>query len=178
MIISIALVGATIGLIVYFIILPTIQDIKRISDAVYIERIDLEKKYVRGQLLKKTLEDFEKVKPEKEKLASIFIKEGKELEFITALEKIAAGHNLEQSIQLQTAIRGKGEKNLYPLLLAVGINGDFIEILKYLKDLEKLNYYFNIFSLNIGLAAKNSENKAVNAILTGKIYTIPAAQAL
>lgn len=175
--ISIALVGATIGLIVYFIILPTIQDIKKISDAVYAERMDLEKKYIRGQLLKKTLEDFEKVKPEKEKLASIFVSQGKELEFITALEKIAAVHGLKQSIQLQPTAGKKGEK-LYPLLLEVTTNGDFIEILKYLKDLEKLNYYFNIFSLNLGLDAKNSSNKAINAILTGKIYTRPAAQAL
>lgn len=175
-IIFIGLVGATIGLIVYLIILPTIKDIKKISDAVYAERIDLEKKYIRGQLLKKTLEDFEKVKPEKEKLASIFVNQGGELEFITALEKIAAGRGLEQNIQLQAATGKKNEKNLYPLLLAVTVKGDFIEILKYLKDLEKINYYFNIFSLAIGLAEKTSGNEAVNAILTGKIYILPAGQ--
>lgn len=177
-IISAAVAGFTIGLLIYFIILPTIQDIKKISDAVYAERVDLEKKYMRGQLLKKTLEDFEKIKPEKEKLASIFINPGKELEFITALEKIAGRYNLKQNIQLPTISEKIGEKTYYPLPLEVVINGDFIEILKYLKDLERLNYYFNIASINISLDEKNSEKKSVNAILNGKIYILPLVQAL
>ncbi|OGY47433.1 MAG: hypothetical protein A3J65_04780 [Candidatus Buchananbacteria bacterium RIFCSPHIGHO2_02_FULL_45_11b] len=175
-IISIALVGAATGLIVYAIILPTIQDIKKISDAVYAERMDLEKKYIRGQLLKKTLEDFEKARPQKEKLASVFVNQGKELEFITALEKIAADQGLKQNIQMPAATGKKSEKNLYSRLLGITVNGDFIGILKYLKDLEKLNYYFNISSLTVGLDGKNPGNKAVNAILTGKIYTLPGAQ--
>ena len=87
-IISVAAVLSVTFIVVYFIILPTIRDIKKISDAVYQERVDLEKKYLRGQLLKKTIQDFEKIKPQQEKLAAAFIKEGEELEFITALERM------------------------------------------------------------------------------------------
>ena len=95
---------------------------------------------------------------------------------ITALEKIAADQGLKQNIQMPAATGKKSEKNLYSRLLGITVNGDFIGILKYLKDLEKLNYYFNISSLTVGLDGKNPGNKAVNAILTGKIYTLPGAQ--
>ena len=59
-IISVAAVLSVTFIVVYFIILPTIRDIKKISDAVYQERVDLEKKYLdlsikRYNDLKKTL---------------------------------------------------------------------------------------------------------------------------
>ena len=54
-----------ISLITVFIIIPTISDIKKISNPIYLERVDLEKKYLRGQLLKKTVSNFEEIKSQK-----------------------------------------------------------------------------------------------------------------
>ena len=67
--ISVALVVVILILVgvVALVIWPTITDIRKISNAIYLERIDLEKKYLRGQLLRKTVDDFEKIKPTIEK---------------------------------------------------------------------------------------------------------------
>jgi Tfp pilus assembly protein PilO len=166
--ISITIVIAAIGLIIYFIILPTIKDIEAISEAVYAERVDLEKKYLRGQLLKKTVENFQKIEPEKDKLVSIFINEGEELKFITALERIAASHGLVQNLKLQT--RREGSNNYYPLPLEITTKGRFIQTLRYLKDLERLNYYFNIFSLNL---SNGEGGNLITGAINGEIYVLP-----
>ena len=159
-----------IALIIYFIILPTINDIKKISDAVYAERVELEIKYLRGQLLKKTIEDFEKIRPKKEKLSSVFIREGNELEFITALEKIASFYNLNQDLKLQSARDDKDKKNYYYAMpLTVNIQGEFTKTLEYLKSLEQLNYYFNISSLDV---TASEQKNLVSTNLKGEIYAL------
>lgn len=165
--ISIIIVLIFTALIIYFVIYPTIKDIKKISSTIYDERVDLEKKYLRGQLLKKTIEEFESAKPKQEKLASIFIVEGNELEFITALEKIASAYNVEQSLQLKP-VQNKNSF-YYSLPLDIKIKGNFINILKYLKELEKSNYYFNISAVDL-----NNDNKTdiISADLSGKVYAL------
>ncbi len=113
------------GLVIYLVILPTIKDIRGINEDVYAERVDLEKKYLRGQLLRKTVEDFEKIRPEKDKLSSVFIPEKEELKFITDLEKIAANNNLLQIIGLEQS-KDAGEKgNFYPIPLRIKTSGEF-----------------------------------------------------
>jgi len=168
--IYIVIVLAITSIIVYFVILPTVTDIKKISDAVYAERVDLEKKYLRGQLLKTTIENFEKIRPEKEKLASIFIAEGEELKFITALEKVAASHNLAQTLSLQALKEGEEIKDFYyPLPLKITSQGKFTDILRYLKSLEQLNYSFNISSITI--SPNQQQSLMIN--LSGDVYILP-----
>lgn len=156
--------------IIYFIILPTVNEIKRISNDIYLERVDLEKKYQRGQLLRVTIKNFETIKPKKSKLESVFINEGEELKFITSLEKIANDNNLNQEIKVQEKKIERQENNYYPLSLAISIRGEFINIMKYLQSLEKLNYYFNISAINIGA---DGQNKSILTNITGEIYVLP-----
>lgn len=159
-----------IGLIIYFIILPTLKDIKKISDDIYAERVDLEKKYQRGQLLRKTIENFEKVKPEKDKLTSAFIIANRELEFITTLENVASIHQLAQDIKFQRA-QSEGANLAFPSSLELTVSkGSFTKILQYLKDLERLNYYFNISSINMDVASKGQSQPVTT--LRGNVYTL------
>ncbi|MBI3290881.1 type 4a pilus biogenesis protein PilO [Candidatus Falkowbacteria bacterium] len=160
-----------IAFISYFIILPTIRDIQSIKKAVYLEREDLERKYLRGQLLNKTIEDFERIKPEKDKLLSIFITEGEELEFITDLEEIAGRHNIEQNIKLQS---NKSRENFYfSLPLEISGTGNFTQILRYLKDIERLKYYFNIKNIAASTSQGGGTLAPINVTLSGKIYGVP-----
>jgi Tfp pilus assembly protein PilO len=174
-IISISTIIIVTVIVIYFIILPTSSEIKEISRAVHNERVDLEKKYVRGQLLKKTIKDFEKIKPEKYKLISVFIGQGEELKFITELEKIANARKLSQKIELGKVDEKKVTKNsLYSLPLKINLTGNFISIIQYLNDLERSNYYFNISAINfISPNQNNNQNNEVLAILNGDIYILP-----
>ncbi|MAF13839.1 MAG: hypothetical protein CMI53_03030 [Parcubacteria group bacterium] len=167
--ISIGVVMVVMSIIIYFVILPTVNDIKSISDAVFNERLDLEKKYLRGQLLKETIENFEKIEPEKEKLTSIFIIEGEELEFITLLEKIAETYNLTQTLKLNTPDKSTNVE-YYTLSSQVSVNGEFIDVLKYLESLEQSNFYFNISSLALDTLSQGE----VTANFKGNIFVAPA----
>jgi len=175
--ISIILVLLFTGLIAYFIIWPTVRDIRKISQSIYLERLDLEKKYQRGQLLRKTLADFEKIKPEREKLTSIFITEGKELDFITTLEKVALINNVNQEIKLKAEEKiknGEGAKSYLTTPLAVNISGNFIDVLKYLNSLQMLRYYFNIANFSLSSAsANNNVTGEVKASFEGEVYSLP-----
>ena len=167
-IILILILFVSIGLISFFIILPTIKDIREISSAIKREKEDLEIKYQKGQLIRKTTEDFEKAKPLGDKLLSIFIPANKELEFITTLEKISQEYGVKQKIDLKTE-EIKEEKNIKILPLQLSLEGDFIQILKYLDKLNKLNYYFNVSTINFITNEKMTGE--VKVIVKGKAYS-------
>ena len=176
-IISALVVVILIGAIVYTIIIPTVNDIKEISNSVYLERVDLEKKYLRGQLLRKTIEDFEKIQPEKDKFSSIFVVKGEELEFITALETLANRNNLTQDIKLQATRENvlKGGAGALPLQILT--RGGFINTMQYLRDIERLNYYFNVLNIELGVVSVNQgSNDPITLNISGNVYTTPKAQ--
>lgn len=147
-ILSILIVLIGTSLISYFIILPTVNDIKAIKEAVYLERVDLEVKYLKGQLLNKALDDFEKTKTEKDKLTSVFIIKGEELEFITSLEQIAENYNIAQELKLGQG-ESMGNKQYSTSRLSVNAQGPFNDLLKYLDEIRHLNYYYNIDEIDI-----------------------------
>ncbi|OGY47672.1 MAG: hypothetical protein A2840_00095 [Candidatus Buchananbacteria bacterium RIFCSPHIGHO2_01_FULL_47_11b] len=161
-IVAILLIG-----VVVFIIWPTITDIRQISQSVYLERVDLEKKYLRGQLLRKTIEDFEKIKPERDRLNTIFLLTGDELSFITTLEQIAHNRQLaEHKIDLQPARSG-----FFPLRLT--LSGTFEQVMGYVSDIESLSQYYIIDNLSVATSRieNGTEPAAIRLNLSGKIYS-------
>jgi len=156
--------------IAYFIILPTVADIIQIHDAVYKERLDLETKYKRGQLLKQTIANFEKVKPVSEKISSAFIIKNNELDFITALEKIATADNVTQNVHLAPQPQKTSEGvSYFPLNLEIDVSGEYINILKYLNDLELQTYQINISSI---VLTGNSKDNSIDGKITGQVYSL------
>jgi len=163
-IISVAVIILFIGLISLFIIIPTVKDIKKINDTIYTERVDLEKKYLKGQLLRKTVKDFEAIKPEKDKLNVIFVKEGEELKFISTLEDMASQAGVRQTIELQTK-NLTSNRGIRTMPIKITAEGNFYQIFGYLTSLEKLSYYLNLSS--IGLSANRDY---ITAVFTGEIF--------
>jgi len=159
-----------IGLIIALIILPTARDILKISDAIHLERVDLEKKYQRGQLLRETIDNFDKIKNREADLKNVFLTKGQELGFITKLEQIAAQHNLEQEIRLQIPDNMTKEFTEIPLVL--NIRGSYSNIVRYLKSLEQESFYYpiNTWKLNAVRGGDASpESPIITAVFTGNI---------
>lgn len=158
----------SVFLMAYFIIMPTIKDIQKISDAIVKEKEDLEIKYQKGQLLKEISKDFEKIKPQKNKLNTIFLQKGEELKFVTTLEEIAKKYNVDQIIVLNQDGVKKSEET-YTLPINIEASGEFIQVLKYLYDIEKLSYYFNIEMINV--SSKSANIGTVKVSFTGDIFS-------
>ncbi|MEA3464126.1 MAG: hypothetical protein U9R14_03565 [Patescibacteria group bacterium] len=137
-----------IGCLVYFIIIPTIGSIKAIGQNIENQRIDLEKKYIKGQNLRQLTKNLKKIEPQLVVLDQIFINQDYELEFIIAMEELANQNNVSQKINLDTSrvIEGNG-RQILPLNLF--LQGNYTDIINYLTSLETLNYYININSLEL-----------------------------
>ncbi len=153
----------------YFIILPTIQDIQGINDSIQRERIDLEKKYLRGQLLNKTIDDFDRVKDRKGLLMTAFIIEGEELAFITQLEQIAEQNQVTQSLKLATEERRQPSNRTYSVLpLTIELTAPFTQTVNYLHDVETLPFYINTGSISIS----NNGSDQLNTTMTATVYML------
>lgn len=178
-IISILTVLIGNGLILYFIILPTIRDITEIKNNVLLERIDLEKKWQRGQLLNRAQGDFEKTKAEKGRLVSIFISEGSELEFITSLEQIAENNKITQELTLDPGEDISNKKFNKTSRLSIKAEGSFNDVLRYIDEINKLEYYFNIDMLDVRAGnAVSSLPGQVTADFSGNIYIVKDKESL
>lgn len=156
--------------IVYFVIFPTVRDIQNLSDEIYEQRVDLEKKYQRGQLLRQTVEDFRKLEPNKEKLDAVFFTKDSELELITTLEEIASRNRAQASLRIQKSFGLRHGLEVLPISL--NIQADFPQLLTYLQDLESLPFYLTIGKLRISSAGTEIRPGAVTASLDGQVYIL------
>lgn len=141
-----AVIAATI-LILAFIVLPAVKNIKKMKADIEFQRLDLEKKYVKSQRLKKMALSLGKIENEVNRLDNIFISEHRQLEFITILENVAQENGLDQEINLNMDTGEKKEFNTANLNMRVV--GNYGGLVKYLKDLEDLEYYINITDLEM-----------------------------
>ncbi len=145
--------------LIYFIVIPTIAEIKSMGTAIEAQREDLEKKYLKGQSLKQLTENLSKIEPKLELLDQIFINKNRELEFITSLENEANKNQITQKINLNAPEKTENQ-NFQKTNLQLFTKGGFINQLHYLINLEKLSYYINIKLLEISPAAIGKQNKA------------------
>jgi len=150
----------TTGAGFYFVILPFSAQIIEEKKAIISEKVNLEKQTIRQKNIANLEKTIEQVKSEIKKIENSYINKNNQLEFITTLEGIAARNKVEQKINLSQSNK-KDDKAKYieePLVLEV--RGQHDNVIKYLLDIESLNYYINIKSLEM-IAAENTTNNNV-----------------
>lgn len=158
--ITITLVGfiVIISSLIYFIVIPTIKEIRAMGSAIEAQREDLEKKYIKGQSLRQLTENLNKIEPKLELLDQIFINKNRELEFITSLENEANKNQVSQKINLSAPQKAENQ-NFQKTNLQLFTKGDFIKQLQYLMDLEGLSYYINVKILELSPAGDGEKIK-------------------
>ena len=164
-------------LIVYFLILPSINKVKETHVAILNQKIELKQSIDQGKNLSQLGEKINKIKPELEKLNKIFINKNRELDFITSLESIADEFEVKQEINLNPGKKEKeSEYEISPI--TINLEGTYLNILQYLKEMESLEYYINVNSININSIqtsknhiTDNKNNKSnINMIINANIY--------
>lgn len=155
------------------IIWPLIQDIRILSQQIQRERVELERLYQKGQLLRKARLGYEKIKPELTSLEGVLLKKDGELKFITTLESLGDQNEIEQEIHLNPQDQIVKD-NLRILPLRLNLTGEFENIFQYLNSLEKLDYYINISSLSfnreIKLEKQEVPSTRINVSLLAETY--------
>lgn len=148
--------------LIYFIVMPTIQDIKTMGGEIEGQRIDLEKKYIKGNSLRQLTENLKKIEPKLSLLDQIFINKNRELEFITTIENEANQAQVSQKINLSSP-KNTENQEFQKNNLQLFTKGNFNSQLKYLINLEALSYYINVKSLELTPVAGGGENAAANS---------------
>jgi len=162
-IIAAAILFITSIFIYLLIINPTIKDIRVFNDRIQIERVSLENKYTSRRNIKNIIADLKYVT---DKLTPLFekiiIKKGSEVEFISGLEKLAKNNALVQKIQISSAMPGDKDRLAQKKNISISLSGDYVNVVKYLEELEKSDYYVIINSLVIS-SGKSSATKTTAA---------------
>jgi len=175
-IISLVVFILIIACLIYFIVIPTIKDIKRMGVEIEIQRIDLEEKYQKGQSLRQLTETLEEIEPQLSKLNQVFINQNRELEFITTLEEVADYSNIMQKINLSD-FQGIDNQKYKKMPFQLFAQGSFINQMNYLTYLEALNYYININflelspgSAQLASSGETSAQGSINMLIIADTY--------
>lgn len=165
-IILIIIIIIAVMAIVFIIIKPGISEIKNLSERMEREQKSLEELYLRGQTLTKVKNEYKEIEKDLPSLENVFLLEGKELELITSLEKIAREQKISQEVNLGSKQNFKDKYELIPVQLY--LKGNFLGLVKYLREIEKFDFYFNIDSLNITITS--APEKQISAFLSANTY--------
>lgn len=149
----------------FTIFIPSLKRVQEIREAVDNERFELEKLYTRGQVVHEVKIKLEQTKEDLPLIESTMLKAGGELEFIKNMEKLALYHSLKQRLDLSQAQEERGFK-VIPFNLE--IIGDFRDALSYIRELEKLEGYVSLDSLDIS----RLDNRDSNTPEPGKVKAL------
>ncbi len=155
-------------LIILFIIYPTMREIIYMNEEIIQERKELEEKLARGLNMNKINDALQEIEGTIKKLDSIFIKQNQELEFITQLENIAAENDV--ALNINSDFSGQKIADLIQQIsLRVNVSGDYMNILKFLQEVESLPKYYNL-NLIVASTKQPVANGPMFMQLSGQIY--------
>ncbi|HAM88991.1 MAG: hypothetical protein US83_C0002G0091 [Candidatus Falkowbacteria bacterium GW2011_GWC2_38_22] len=138
-------------LIIYFAILPFINDIKKLRADLITEKIELADKMNKDKNMVDLNDNIKKIEPQLQILDKIFINKNRELDFITILELIEKKNFVSQKLVINPL--NESDKNIIKTVpVNIEVVGQYKNALQYLSDLEALSYYVNINTIDISKA--------------------------
>ena len=145
-------------LIIYFFSIPLMKKIKTQKQDIIDKKIELEDKMSKDKNIISLNKQMKEIEPKLIGLDQIFININRELDFITLLESVAVNNGIEQRLNMSVD-HAKENNNIYQTQdLIIDANGKFKNIIQYISDLEALNYYITINSININGINKFNNN--------------------
>lgn len=147
--ISIIVISVILIITVAFIVWPTIRTIKNINQKISQQRSEIEHKYDGRFNLRKTITNLKDIKAEIPMFDKIFVAQDKEVDFISFLEKAASTDNLIQNITINTKEGKTIAPDIKALPLELSLTGNTNRVMHYLSVLDKMDYQFNIDSINL-----------------------------
>jgi Tfp pilus assembly protein PilO len=134
--------------IIFFVVVPSVRDIVNIKNNIEEQRLELERKYVKGQSLRNLSKKIETVEKRMDEVNNIFVDIDKGLEFITALENLAESKKIIQKINI-TLDNESGGDEFEKIPIQLYTQGIFKNQMEYLLGIELMDYYININSIEI-----------------------------
>ncbi|MFA5070072.1 MAG: hypothetical protein WC528_02220 [Patescibacteria group bacterium] len=148
---------------VIFFIYPLTSKIVEVKDQIDEQKIALEIIKNKSENISTQQKDYELVLQKKEVIEKMTLSSANQVNFFKDIEGLAQRNNLTQNYTLDSP----NTENVSEININIQLNGEYLNILSYLKDLESLDYYVKIFSLKY---AVSTTAQPVNATLQAKTY--------
>lgn len=150
----IIVLAGIILLIVAAVVIPTLNQIKKLDQETYDLRVYLEKKYEHSVSARAALKQIDAIKIETDKVPGYLFHAGDALRLITELESIAAKNTIGQRVT-RSNLDSMADDHM---LVSLAITGSYQGVLNYLADLENVSYFITVKHLS--LAPANTKNAA------------------
>ena len=145
--------------IIFLVIIPVIKNIIELRTDITGTQQFLENQYEKTQRMRRSVHNLDDILIQIEKFKNISVTSNSELQIITQLEQLANKHNVNQVLKA-TLKEGENKNPIIeelPSLLkgkdyyifSFNTEGNYIDLMKYLKEIEELPYYFSINSLQL-----------------------------
>ena len=166
----IAALAVTLLAIIFFLMIPAIGDIKNLNQKIIGQRTLLESRYEKRLSIKTSIQNYNALRPQIPALLdAIYLTSGNEIEFITSMETLADKHNVQQTITFNDQTGEAVTQNKKKIPIEIFLNGNYANILMYLKNLEKLNFYLIIESVSL-VPRINDTSGSVKMLLKGYTF--------
>ncbi len=152
---------------------PSIVAIQDLKKKIAEEQAKIDVRYALRRYIRNSVTNLADTKRRIGALAAGALQEGKELDFITALESAAAASGVRQEISLETANQKDLSSWEREIPLKLRVTGPYDRVLRHLRGLERLPYFILVESVTAD-APRPSGNPAddgdVEALITGIVY--------
>lgn len=165
-------IAAALFIIAGIIIYPTVKNILELRGEINIIQQQTEERYEKIQKLKRSLKELAQIKSTTGEMEKTMARPGDELLIITAMEKLAASHQIDQTLNLNFIDEQKQKTNIQQARalpqyyrLSFLNNGLFNNHLAYFSALQKLPYYVIIENVNLEKRNQGADKTANPVIL-------------
>lgn len=148
------------------IIRPVTIYINNLNRDTYKLRVYMERRYENARNIRYTKQKTAEIKDEVQNFPQLSFKTADQLALITALENVAIQNNITQQIE---------NLNLDPktklLTLSLSATGEYYNSWRYLKNIEKINYFLQIDELNFSpVYDRTEQSSSTKMLLNLKLY--------
>lgn len=153
--------------------IPSVLAIRDLENKIAEEQAKIDVRYALRRYIRNSVTNLAATKRRIGALAAGALQEGKELEFITALEASAASSGVTQEIALETANQKEISKWEREIPLKLRISGPYTRVLRHLNAVERLPYFILVDSIAITkprASALPSSEGDVEALVAGIVY--------
>jgi len=155
----------TLILVLIFFVLPNYNNLESIYLNLTKEAQTLESKYIAGEGLEKSSNDYNQISDQLPTYESLFIKRGEELLLVTNLENLADKYNLTQQLDLGLT-KTEINKNIIQVPFNFILEGTFDNFILYLTSLYQMPFNLTIQNIDI----KQTQDKKLEIHLLGYTY--------
>lgn len=136
--VSLTIVGMIVSAgIAVFLLMPTLREIGRLSDKIIQAHSELEAQYLNRKNLLSSAEKVKTIRETTRPLAGQFLQPERELDFITAVEEIAAKNGVEERMILSDNDDSKASKEL-KVGFDITLNGPWRSVLQTMVEIERM----------------------------------------